>query len=62
MKILNDSHEYKPFLKLLGKIIVILIVIQLLRAFVMDGLWYVVKPGENIILFQILNGISFLIV
>ncbi len=62
MEIYNNSHEYKPFLKLLGKIIIILIVIQLLRAFVMDGLWYVVKPGENIILFQILNGISFLIV
>jgi membrane protease YdiL (CAAX protease family) len=28
----------------------------------MDGLWYVIKPGENIVLFQILNGISFLIV
>lgn len=62
MKILNDSHEYKPFLKLLGKIIIILIIIQLLRAFVMDSLWYVVNPGENIILFQILNGISFFIV
>jgi uncharacterized protein len=62
MKIYNSSYDYKPFLKLLGKIIIILIVIQLLRAFVMDSLWYVIKPGENIVLFQILNGISFLIV
>ena len=62
MKIYNSSYDYKPFLKLLGKIIIILIIIQLLRAFVMDGLWYVIKPGENIVLFQILNGISFLIV
>ena len=62
MKIYNSSYDYKPFLKLLGKIIIILLVIQLLRAFVMDGLWYVIKPGENIVLFQILNGISFLIV
>jgi membrane protease YdiL (CAAX protease family) len=60
MEISNNS--YKPFLKLLGKIRIILIIIQLLRAFVMDGLWYVIKPGENIVLFQILNGISFLIV
>ena len=57
-----NSHEYKPFIKLLGKLIVILIIIQFLRAFVMDSLWYVIKPGANIILFQILNGISFLIV
>lgn len=62
MEILKKSQEYKPFIKLLGKLIAILIIIQILRAFVMDSLWYVIKPGENIILFQILNGISFLIV
>lgn len=62
MEISKKSQDYKPFLKLLGKLIIILIIIQLLRAFVMDSLWYVVKPGENLILFQILNGISFLIV
>ena len=62
MEILKKSHEYKHFIKLLCKIIIILIIIQLLRAFVMDSLWYVIKPGENIVLFQILNGISFLIV
>lgn len=62
MEISQNSHDYKPFLKLLGKIIIILIIIQLLRAFAMDSLWYVVKPGENLILFQILNGVSFIIV
>ncbi len=62
METSSNLCNYKPFLKLLGKIIVILIIIQLLRAFVMDGLWYVIKPGEDIVLFQILNGISFLIV
>ncbi len=62
MEIYNNSHEYKPFIKLLSKIIIILIVIQLLRVFIMDGLWYMIKPGENIILFQILNGISILVV
>ena len=62
MEIFDNSRNYKPFLKLLGKIIIILIIIQLLRAFVMDSLWYVIKPGENIVLFQILNGISFFIV
>lgn len=62
MEIFSNSYDYRPFIKLLGKIIIILIIIQLLRAFVMDSLWYVIKPGENIVLFQILNGISFLIV
>lgn len=62
METLKKSQEYKHFIKLLCKVIIILIIIQLLRAFVMDSLWYVIKPGENIVLFQILNGISFLIV
>ncbi len=62
MEISKDSYDYKPFIKLLSKIIIILIVIQLLRAFVMDGLWYAIKPGEDIVLFQILNGISILVV
>jgi membrane protease YdiL (CAAX protease family) len=58
----KNSQNYRPFLKLIAKIIIILIVIQLLRAFVMDSLWYLIRPGENLVLFQILNGISFLIV
>jgi len=62
MEIFKNSYDYKSFLKLLAKIIVILTAIQLLRAFVMDGLWYLLKPGQDILLFQILNGISFLIV
>ncbi len=62
METLKKSHEYKPFIKVLCQIIIILITIQLLRAFVMDSLWYMIKPGGNIVLFQILNGISFLVV
>lgn len=62
MEIFKNSYEYKSFLKLLGKIIIILVAIQLLRALFMDGMWYLVKPGDNVILFQILNGLSFLIV
>ncbi|MDI6723581.1 MAG: CPBP family intramembrane metalloprotease [Methanobacterium sp.] len=62
MEIFKNSYNYKSFLKLLAKIIVVLTAIQLLRVFVMDGLWYLLKPGQDILLFQILNGISFLIV
>lgn len=62
MEIFKNSYDYKSFVKLLGKLIIILIVIQFLRAIVMDSLWYLLKPGQDIILFQILNGISFLVV
>jgi membrane protease YdiL (CAAX protease family) len=62
MNISRIKENYKPFIKILGKIILILIVIQLFRALVMYGLWYIVKPGPDIVMFQILNGLSFLIV
>ena len=62
MESIKNTENKEPFINILGKIIIILIAIQLFRALIMDGLWYVVKPGENLILFQILNGISFLIV
>jgi len=39
-------------------IILALLIIQLLRATLMLSLWWWVKPGDNIILFQILNGLS----
>lgn len=44
------------------KIILIITLIQVLRALVMGGLWFAVKPGENIVLFQVINGISFVVV
>jgi membrane protease YdiL (CAAX protease family) len=59
---INKNNGYKPFIIILGKITIILIGIQLLRASIMYGLWYVIKPGIDIILFQALNGLSFLIV
>lgn len=62
MNISKNKGNYKPFIKILGKIIILLVIIQLFRASVMYGLWYVIQPGEDIILFQILNGVSFIIV
>jgi membrane protease YdiL (CAAX protease family) len=62
MNISRIKEEYKPFIKILAKIIIILIIIQLFRASVMYLLWYFVKPGQDIVIFQILNGLSFLIV
>jgi len=51
-----------PFIKVLVKIIIILTFIQLFRASIMYGLWHIVKPGQDLVLFQFLNGLSFLIV
>lgn len=62
MNINKNKGNYKPFISILGKILIVLIIVQLFRASVMYGLWFVVKPGQDIVLFQILNGLSFLIV
>ncbi len=59
---INIFSTKNQFPGLIIKIIVVLIVIQILRALVMDGLWYVLQPGENLVLFQIINGISVLVV
>ncbi|WP_414469562.1 CPBP family intramembrane glutamic endopeptidase [Methanobacterium sp. ACI-7] len=62
MNIYKSKENYNPFIKVSGKLILVLIIIQLFRASVMYGLWYFIKPGPDIIMFQILNGLSFLIV
>lgn len=61
MKLSNrkDSNGFWVFVL---KIVVALFVIQLIRAAIMGGLWYAVKPGNNLAIFQALNGISFIIV
>ena len=58
----RTNTNLKPFLGCLLKIILGLILIQILRALIMGGLWYCLKPGDNLALFQALNGISFIIV
>jgi membrane protease YdiL (CAAX protease family) len=44
------------------RIILALVIIQALRAVIFRGLWAVVQPGTNIILFQLLNGLNYIIV
>lgn len=58
----SSKTNYRGFWVFILKILVALIVIQLIRAAIMDGLWYAVKPGDNLAIFQALNGISFIIV
>ncbi|MGF7117865.1 CPBP family intramembrane glutamic endopeptidase [Methanobacterium oryzae] len=62
MNIYKNKENFNRFTLILGKLILILLIIQLFRASVMYGLWYFVRPGQDIVLFQILNGLSFLIV
>ncbi len=62
MKFLHSDKHFKPFLFHILKILLALLIIQILRAICMLGLWYALKPGENLALFQALNGISFIIV
>lgn len=66
MKFFNTSNKNmsskNQLAVLIIKIILAITVIQILRALIMCGLWFAVKPGENIVLFQSINGISFIIV
>lgn len=58
----NLSPPKNQFTVLILQIVLALFIIQILRALIMDGLWYLLQPGENLVLFQIINGISFLVV
>jgi uncharacterized protein len=61
MKLFNSISDRNNFLKLMLKIILVLIIIQAVRAVIFCGLWTVVQPGTNIVLFQLLNGSAYII-
>lgn len=61
MKFFNSITDRNNFLKLLLRIILVLIIIQTLRAVIFCGLWTFVQPGTNIVLFQLLNGLTYII-
>ncbi|MEN6329727.1 MAG: CPBP family intramembrane glutamic endopeptidase [Methanobacteriaceae archaeon] len=56
-----DNHR-KPFLKLVFKIIMALLLIQIARALVMGSLWYLFGSTKSLTLFQLFNGLSLIIV
>lgn len=62
MQLFNSSIERNNFLKIILKIILFLAFIQILRSVILFGLWWVIHPGNNITLFQTINGLSFLLV
>lgn len=61
MKFFNSLPDRNNFLKLVLRIILALVIIQGVRAVIFCGLWTVVQPGTNIVLFQLLNGLTYII-
>jgi membrane protease YdiL (CAAX protease family) len=63
MHVFKSSNDKINFLKLLLKVLLALIVIQLLRASFMSALWFgVPHPPHDLVTFQIFNGLSFIMV
>ena len=62
MKFFHSTNHRNNFLKLVLRIILALIIIQAVRAVIFYGMWIIVQPGTNIILFQLLNGLNYIIV
>ena len=61
MKLFHSISDRNNFLKLVLRIILVLVIIQALRAVIFCGLWVVFQPGTNIVLFQLLNGSAYII-
>lgn len=62
MEIFHSPSHQQKYLKLVLKILLALLLIQLLRMAVFGGLWIAVHPGDNITLFQFINGLDLIIV
>ena len=62
MKLFQLAVDQKNYFKLVLKILMALILIQLLRMVIFGSLWITVQPGDNITLFQFINGLQFIIV
>ncbi|MCE7698953.1 MAG: hypothetical protein K8E24_009065 [Methanobacterium paludis] len=63
MQLFKSLDGRRNFSKLVLKIILGLITIQILRAAVMGTLWFVVPhPVNDIAIFQLFNGLSFILV
>ncbi|MCE7698952.1 MAG: CPBP family intramembrane metalloprotease [Methanobacterium paludis] len=63
MQLFKSIETRKNFLKLILKIMVGLVIIQILRAAIMGTLWFVVPhPVNDLTIFQLFNGLSFILV
>ncbi|MEG3224587.1 MAG: abortive infection protein [Methanobacteriales archaeon Met13] len=62
MHLFSTATKRNIFLKLILKIILILVLIQLFRALVLGILWFAFGSSKKVTLFQFFNGLSFIIV
>lgn len=61
MKFFHSTNDRNNYLKLVLRIILALVIIQVIRAVIFGGLWSVIRPGTNIVLFQLLNGLAYIL-
>jgi len=62
MKFFHSIKDRNNYLKLVLQIILALVIIQVVRAVIFGGLWFLVRPGTNIVFFQLLNGLAYIII
>jgi|GEM_PF-619128 len=63
MHVFKSSNDKINFLKLILKVLLALIIIQMLRASFISAMWFgVPHPPHDLITFQIFNGLSFIMV
>jgi len=62
MKFFHSTNHRNNYLKLVLRIVLALVIIQAVRAVIFAGMWIVVRPGTDIVIFQLLNGLNYIIV
>jgi len=62
MKLFHSIKDRNDYLKLVLRIVLALVIIQVVRATIFVGMWIVVSPGTDIVIFQLLNGLDYIII
>jgi len=62
MKFFHSTNHRNNYLKLVLRIVLALVIIQAVRATIFYGMWIIVHPGTDIVIFQLLNGLNYIIV
>lgn len=61
MKFFHSTNHRNNYLKLVLRIVLALVIIQTVRAAIFYGMWIIVHPGTDIVIFQLLNGLNYII-
>lgn len=62
MNLFHFTKDRNDYLKLVLRIVLALVIIQAVRAAIFYGMWIIVHPGTDIVIFQLLNGLNYIIV